>query len=153
MHDVQRSEPGNRKAVAKARRRVGRINSSLAQQRLRHLFDTDEKVCVERILTAAQSTVTARTNAGSAQPSGSPVLPSEAPDDGGTCPIPGARLHEFFTAMSSTVHAFEPLAPVGVPFRAALSRLPVASSGMGLLQDAPCADEIEDQAGPWKLKP
>ncbi|CAI5734366.1 unnamed protein product [Peronospora destructor] len=145
MHDVQRIEPGNRKAVAKARRRVGRINSSLAQQRLRHLFDTDEKVCVKRILTAAKSQVTARTNAGSAQPSGSTVLPSEAPDDGGTCPIPGARLHELFTAVSGTVHAFEPLAPVGAPFRAALSRLSVASSDMGLLQDAPCADEIEYQ--------
>uniref|UniRef100_A0AAV1T701 Uncharacterized protein n=1 Tax=Peronospora matthiolae TaxID=2874970 RepID=A0AAV1T701_9STRA len=55
MHAVQRSEPGNRKVVAKARRRVGRINSSLEQQRLHHLFDTDEKVCVKSILATARS--------------------------------------------------------------------------------------------------
>uniref|UniRef100_A0AAV1TZ42 Uncharacterized protein n=1 Tax=Peronospora matthiolae TaxID=2874970 RepID=A0AAV1TZ42_9STRA len=55
MHAVQRSRPGNRNIVVKARRRVGRINTSISEQRLRHLFATSEKVCAESIPATARS--------------------------------------------------------------------------------------------------
>uniref|UniRef100_A0AAV1VBN6 Reverse transcriptase domain-containing protein n=1 Tax=Peronospora matthiolae TaxID=2874970 RepID=A0AAV1VBN6_9STRA len=141
MHAVQRSEPGNRKVVAKERRRVGRINSSLEQQRLRHLFDTTEKVCVERILCTARSKREA-----TELPVGTAAPPPDLVElDEGACPIPGVRLHQFFTAVNTPVGAFDPMAPVGAPFRTAMDRLPPATVDMALLTDAPSSHEIEDQ--------
>ena len=140
MRAVERSEPSNRKAVSKARRRVGRINSSISQQRLRHLFDTSEKACVNEILDAARSKRT------SADAASSPTVPSDDDDaDPGICPVPGAQLHDFFTAVNTPVRAFDAMAPVGEPFRSALAHLPPATTNMELLQDAPAPDEIEEQ--------
>uniref|UniRef100_A0AAV1VP88 Reverse transcriptase n=1 Tax=Peronospora matthiolae TaxID=2874970 RepID=A0AAV1VP88_9STRA len=141
MHAVQQRVPGDRKVVAKARRRVGRINSSISQQRLRHLFDTTEKVCVERILCTARSKREA-----TELPVGTAAPPPDLVElDEGTCPIPGVRLHQFFTAVNTPVGAFDPMAPVGAPFRTAMDRLPPATVDMALLTDAPSSHEIEDQ--------
>uniref|UniRef100_A0AAV1VNW4 Reverse transcriptase n=1 Tax=Peronospora matthiolae TaxID=2874970 RepID=A0AAV1VNW4_9STRA len=144
MHAVQRSEPGNRKVVAKARRRVGRINSSISQQRLRHLFETSEKVCVESILATARSKREA--DEAAATPASTSAPPPDCVDvEEGTCPIPGESLHRFFTEVNSPVGAFDPMAPVGASFRAAMDRLPPATVDMALLTDGPSSHEIEDQ--------
>ena len=139
LHAVGRSDPSNRQAVAKARRRVGRINSSIVQQRLRHQFDTAEKACVDGILAAA------RAKRGSGEPTF--MLQDALPTDGvdtGICPIPSATLHDYFTAVSTPERAFNAMAPVGAPFRSALARLPAATSNMELLTEAPSPDNIED---------
>uniref|UniRef100_A0AAV1T4T1 Reverse transcriptase domain-containing protein n=1 Tax=Peronospora matthiolae TaxID=2874970 RepID=A0AAV1T4T1_9STRA len=144
MHAVQRSEPGNRKVVAKARRRVGRINSSISQQRLRHLFETSEKVCVESILATARSKREA--DEAAATPASTSAPPPDCVDvEEGTCPIPGESLHRFFTEVNTPVGAFDPMAPVGASFRAAMDRLPPATVDMALLTDGPSSHEIEDQ--------
>ena len=145
MRAVQRSGPSNRKAVAKARRRVGRINSSISLQRLRRLFDTDEKVCVDNILAAARTE-----RAPNEEPSvldtqdGVRATVTEEVDEG-TCPIPGEKLHDFFTKVNTPARPFDVMAMVGAPFRSALALLPAATRDMGLLQDAPSAEEIECQ--------
>ncbi|KAK1928268.1 Ribonuclease HI [Phytophthora citrophthora] len=138
LHAVQRHSPGNRSAVAKARRRVGRINSAVAQQQLRHQFDTSEKECVDGILAAARAKRTSTGPAATAPP------PSE-PANAGTCPIPAERLHEFFTAVNTPTHTFEAMAGTGERFRQALERLPAARERMELLREAPTVDDIEDQ--------
>ncbi|POM79948.1 Reverse transcriptase, partial [Phytophthora palmivora] len=122
LHAVERQDPSNRKAVAKARRRVGRVNSAIAQQQLRHQFDTAEKACVELSLL--------RTRRGRQRR---------------TCPIPGNQLHEFFTAVNTPVRTFDTMAAVGAPFHSALAHLPAATKRTELLTDAPTTDDIEDQ--------
>uniref|UniRef100_A0AAV1VP33 Reverse transcriptase n=1 Tax=Peronospora matthiolae TaxID=2874970 RepID=A0AAV1VP33_9STRA len=144
MHAVQRSEPGNRKVVAKARRRVGRITSSISQQRLRHLFETSEKVCVESILATARSQREADEAAATPASTSAPPPDCVAVEED-TCPIPGESLHRFFTEVNSPVGAFDPMAPVGASFRAAMDRLPPATVDMALLTDGPSSHEIEDQ--------
>uniref|UniRef100_H3H9A0 RNase H type-1 domain-containing protein n=1 Tax=Phytophthora ramorum TaxID=164328 RepID=H3H9A0_PHYRM len=143
LREVEHASPHDRPAVARARRRVGRVNSAIAQQQLRHKFDKDEKACVDGILAAA------RASRGSATPSASasrhpPPVPSTAADDG-SCPIPSDELHAFFTAVNTPAGTFEPMAPVGAPFRSAVAHLPAATSQPELLSDAPTTDDIEDQ--------
>uniref|UniRef100_H3GYC6 Reverse transcriptase domain-containing protein n=1 Tax=Phytophthora ramorum TaxID=164328 RepID=H3GYC6_PHYRM len=123
---VERSAPGDRTAVRRARRLVGRVNSAIEQQRLRHRFDTDEKACVADIpakVCATRETVrtTASGVAGSA--------------DDSTCPILGEELWRFFDSVNTLRQEFAPDAPVGAAFRSALARLPAA----------PSAGEVEDQ--------
>ncbi|RMX62684.1 hypothetical protein DD238_007976 [Peronospora effusa] len=143
LREVGRNEPSNRKAVAKARRRVGRINSSIAQQSLRHQFETSEKACVDGILAAARS----KRLSAEAPSSPKDALPPGSTDgeDTGFCPISGANLHTFFTAVNTPARAFDVMAPVGAPFCSALARLPAATSDMELLKDAPTTDDIEGQ--------
>uniref|UniRef100_H3H7T4 RNase H type-1 domain-containing protein n=1 Tax=Phytophthora ramorum TaxID=164328 RepID=H3H7T4_PHYRM len=143
LRAVEHASPHDRPAVARARRRVGRVNSAIAQQQLRHKFDKDEKACVDGILAAA------RASRGLATPSASasrhpPPVPSTAADDG-SCPIPSDELHAFFTAVNTPAGTFEPMAPVGAPFRSAVAHLPAATSQPELLSDAPTTDDIEDQ--------
>ncbi|KAH7489198.1 Retrovirus-related Pol polyprotein from type-1 retrotransposable element R2 [Phytophthora ramorum] len=143
LRAVEHASPHDRPGVARARRRVGRVNSAIAQQQLRHKFDKDEKACVDGILAAA------RASRGLATPSASasrhpPPVPSTAADDG-SCPIPSDELHAFFTAVNTPAGTFEPMAPVGVPFRSAVAHLPAATSQPELLSDAPTTDDIEDQ--------
>ncbi|ETL79309.1 hypothetical protein L917_20031, partial [Phytophthora nicotianae] len=45
LHAVVSAAPGDRTAVSRARRRVGRVSAAIDQQRLRHRFDTAEKAC------------------------------------------------------------------------------------------------------------
>ncbi|KAE9266080.1 hypothetical protein PR003_g32246, partial [Phytophthora rubi] len=40
LHDLERTRPHDRPAIAKARRRVGRVRSAIDQHMLRHRFDT-----------------------------------------------------------------------------------------------------------------
>jgi hypothetical protein len=141
LHAVERATPGDRTAVRRARRRVGRVNSAIAQQHLRHQFNTAEKDCVDGILAAAR---TQRTTAETSTSTATMAGPTDSTDDG-TCPIPGERLHEFFTTVNTPSGSFEPMAPVGAPFRSALARLPAATAQMELLSDAPTTDDIEDQ--------
>ena len=54
LHALERSQPHDRPAINKARRRVGRIRSAINQHLLRHKFDTGEKSCVEEVLSAAR---------------------------------------------------------------------------------------------------
>ncbi|GMF66291.1 unnamed protein product [Phytophthora lilii] len=106
----------------------------------RHQFDTDEKACVEAILAShrgQKSTAAARTAAGGSG--------SDSGEDDGTCPIPSARLHQHFTEVNTPRANFEPMAPLGAAFRAALARLPAATEASTLLTEAPTVDEIEDQ--------
>uniref|UniRef100_A0AAV1VAF4 Uncharacterized protein n=1 Tax=Peronospora matthiolae TaxID=2874970 RepID=A0AAV1VAF4_9STRA len=142
MHAVQRREPGDRKALAKARRCVGRINSSLEQQR--HLFDADEKMCVERVMTAAKSKVPARYVENSLQRSGSPILPPDDADNGVTCLIPGARLIEFFTVFPVRCMLSNPWRLLGT-VSWCLEPSSFGSKQHRVAIDAPCADEIEAQ--------
>uniref|UniRef100_H3H8H1 RNase H type-1 domain-containing protein n=1 Tax=Phytophthora ramorum TaxID=164328 RepID=H3H8H1_PHYRM len=55
LRAVEHASPHDRPGVARARRRVGRVNSAIAQQQLRHKFDKDEKACVDGILAAARA--------------------------------------------------------------------------------------------------
>lgn len=140
LHAVERATPSDRPAIRKARRRVGRVNSAIATQRLRHRFDTDEKACVEAVLASARAErATATAPAGTSAP-----RPTEAPDES-VCPIPGAQLWEFFTGVNTPGAPFDPMAPEGAPFREALARLPAATADTELLTDPPTADDIEDQ--------
>ncbi|EGZ15363.1 hypothetical protein PHYSODRAFT_505768, partial [Phytophthora sojae] len=77
LHAVEQASPGDRTAVRRARRRVGRVNSAIDQQHLRHRFDTDEKACVEDILAKARAQQetprTAASNAGTASDLAAPA--------------------------------------------------------------------------------
>uniref|UniRef100_H3H5C5 RNase H type-1 domain-containing protein n=1 Tax=Phytophthora ramorum TaxID=164328 RepID=H3H5C5_PHYRM len=140
LHAVERATPSDRRSIRRARRRVGRVNSAVEQQRLRHHFDTNEKGCVEILLAKARaqrSTTVARTAVG--EPN------SGAAEDDGTCPIPSERLHRHFTEVNTPGSSFDAMAPVGAPFRAALAHLPAATEASELLTEAPTPDEIEDQ--------
>ncbi|KAE9351052.1 hypothetical protein PR003_g5055, partial [Phytophthora rubi] len=146
LHAVERSAPSDRTAVRRARRRVGRVNSAIKQQRLRHRFDTEEKACVEDILAKARVT---REAARSTVPDGSlpagPATPAADSADDGTCPILGEDLWRFFDGVNSPRQEFTPDAPVGAAFRSALARLPAATRCKQLLMEAPTVDEVEDQ--------
>jgi hypothetical protein len=75
LHAVERATPGDRTAVRRARSRVGRVNSAIAQQHLRHQFNTAEKDCVDGILAAARTQrTTAETSTPTATMAGPPPL-------------------------------------------------------------------------------
>ncbi|OWY94090.1 reverse transcriptase, partial [Phytophthora megakarya] len=146
LHVVERRSPSNRSAVNKARRRVGLINAAIAQQRLRHQFDKDEKACVDGIFTAArEKRAMATTPTATTTTATTPTSSTASVVDASTCPIPGEELHRFFTAVNTPSGVFEPMAPVGAHFRSALARLPAARHNKELLTDHPTPDEIEDQ--------
>ncbi|KAH7489197.1 Retrovirus-related Pol polyprotein from type-1 retrotransposable element R2 [Phytophthora ramorum] len=146
LHAVERSTPSDRTTVRRARRRVGRVNSAIEQQRLRHRFDTDEKACVTDILAKACATrEAARTTASGGDPPAGPATPAAGSADDGTCPILGEELWRFFDSVNTPRQEFAPDAPVGAAFRSALARLPAATSCKELLTAAPSAGEVEDQ--------
>ncbi|KAE8881490.1 hypothetical protein PF003_g34466 [Phytophthora fragariae] len=146
LHAVERSAPSDRTAVRRARRRVGRVNSAIEQQRLRHRFDTDEKACVDDILAKARATrEAARSTDPVGGPRAGPATPTAGSADDGTCPILGEDLWRFFDGVNTPRQEFVPDAPVGAAFRSALARLPTATRCKQLLTEAPTADEVEDQ--------
>ncbi|CAI5734333.1 unnamed protein product [Peronospora destructor] len=134
LHAVGHSTPGDRSAINKARRRVGRINSAIEQQRLRHRFDTEEKACVENIFS------THRVAEDAALDTGAATTASEADD--GICPISSDQLWRYFDGVNTPCRGVDANAPVGTAF---MAQLPAASRLPDLLIAAPTADDIEDQ--------
>ncbi|EGZ05640.1 hypothetical protein PHYSODRAFT_533596, partial [Phytophthora sojae] len=125
------------------RRRVGRVNSAIDQQHLRHRFDTDEKACVEDILAKARAQQeTPRTAASSAGTASDPAAPAAGATDDGTCPIPGDELWRYFDGVNTPSQEFAPDAPAGAAFRSAMTHLPAASRFRELLTEAPTQDDI-----------
>ncbi|KAE9051033.1 hypothetical protein PF010_g33152, partial [Phytophthora fragariae] len=140
------SAPSDRTAVRRARRRVGRVNSAIEQQRLRHRFDTDEKACVDDNLAKARATrEAARSTDPVGGPHAGPATPTAGSADDGTCPILGEDLWRFFDGVNTPRQEFAPDAPVGAAFRSALARLPTATRCKQLLTEAPTADEVKNQ--------
>jgi ribonuclease HI len=129
MAAVQRERPDDRTAIRKARRRVGRIRSATALQRLRHDFARDEAKCVATILKRASAETAAE----------------EHPD---TCPIGREELHRHFTGTNAPRSAFDFDAVRGQEFRAALANF-LPAAGTTAETDAFDAelmvDEVEDQ--------
>ncbi|CAI5725966.1 unnamed protein product [Peronospora destructor] len=119
LRAVGRSDLNNRKALAKARRRMGRIKFSIAQQHLRHQFDTSEKACIDGILAAARSKRLSTEEIFTPQD----AFPLDPTDE----------------------RAFDAIEPVGALFRSALARLPAATRDMELLKDALTTEDIEGQ--------
>ncbi|KAE9340516.1 hypothetical protein PF008_g11062 [Phytophthora fragariae] len=142
--------PQDRPAISRARRRVGRIRSAINQRLLRHRFDTAEKECVDGILAKAR---TERAAAAAARESGGAAAAAaraaadgeEQQEDAGTCPIPGAQLWRHFDQVNTPAKAFDPEAPDGEAFRAAMASLPAVTRFRGLLTEAPTADDIDTQ--------
>eukprot|EP00644_Phytophthora_capsici_P010228 jgi/Phyca11/19680/fgenesh1_pg.PHYCAscaffold_51_\ len=133
--------------IAKARRRVGRIRSAINQQLLRHKFDTDEKACVDGILSTARAERAARAATPSPPASGAPTTTVSAPgaivtNDDGTCPIPSDKLWRHFDAVNTPRLDFDAEAPGSEAFRAAMDHLPAATRFLDLLKEAPSTDEI-----------
>uniref|UniRef100_H3H5C4 Reverse transcriptase domain-containing protein n=1 Tax=Phytophthora ramorum TaxID=164328 RepID=H3H5C4_PHYRM len=152
LHALERARPQARPAIAKARRRVGRIRSAIDQQLLRHRFDTAEKECVDGILAAARTARDARTTVRAAAATGTTATPetavtsgTEQQDDNGTCPIPSEVLWRHFDSVNTPQRDFDPEAPEGAAFRSAMARLPAATRFMELLKEAPSTDGIEVQ--------
>uniref|UniRef100_A0AAV1TA56 Uncharacterized protein n=1 Tax=Peronospora matthiolae TaxID=2874970 RepID=A0AAV1TA56_9STRA len=73
------------------------------------------------------------------------ALPDSVDVEEVTCLIPGARLHQLFTAVNTPMGASDPMAQVGASFRAALNRLYPATVDMALLTDASSSHKIENQ--------
>ncbi|KAE9144590.1 hypothetical protein PF005_g33696, partial [Phytophthora fragariae] len=112
LHAVERSAPSDRTAVRRARRRVGRVNSAIEQQRLPHRFDTDEKACVDDILAKARATrEAARSTDPVGGPRAGPATPTAGSADDGTCPILGEDLWRFFDGVNTPRQEFVPDAP------------------------------------------
>ncbi|KAE9125654.1 hypothetical protein PF010_g5546 [Phytophthora fragariae] len=95
--DQQQRRPSP--AIAKARRRVGRIRSVIDP---RHRFDSAEKECVEAILEKSRAEREARTGARTttieAAPPGATPTP---PLDDGMCPISSDRLWQHFEVVNT----------------------------------------------------
>ncbi|OWZ00696.1 reverse transcriptase, partial [Phytophthora megakarya] len=123
---VQRATPTDQRAVRKARRRVGRVRTSMATQELRQAFAKDEAKCVERILKGASAETAAE----------------EHPD---VCPIGRDELHRHFTGINSAPAPFHYDAPQGHEFRAALDNLPTPTEETDAFTDELTLDEVEDQ--------
>ncbi|KAE9265324.1 hypothetical protein PR003_g32492, partial [Phytophthora rubi] len=102
LHDLERTQPHDRPAIAKARRREGRVRSAIDQHMLRHRFDTAEKECVEGILASASAEREARTGAQTTATEAAPpgATPTPPPDDG-TCPISSDRLRQHFEVVNT----------------------------------------------------
>ena len=126
MQTTQRTNPGDRQAVQKARRRVGRIRASMAQLDLRRAFATDEATCVAKILDGA-----------SAETAG-----VEHPD---TCPIGREELHRHFVGTSTAPAPFNYDAAVGREFRAVLNDFSMDTLGGDCFDGEILIDEVEDQ--------
>ncbi|UIZ21461.1 hypothetical protein KXD40_001150 [Peronospora effusa] len=85
---VQRSTPGGRRAMRKARRRAGRVRAAVVKQQLRQAFAQDEAKCVEKILQSASADSAVE----------------EHPD---SCPIGRDELHRYFTGTSTAPATFD----------------------------------------------
>ncbi|POM65164.1 LOW QUALITY PROTEIN: Reverse transcriptase, partial [Phytophthora palmivora] len=146
LHAVERASPSDRTAVRRARRRVGRVNSAITQQRLRSRFDKDEKACVDEILaTARMQRESARTTDSCTDTAPRPAPPVAVVVDDSTCPIPGVELWRFFDGVNTPQQEFAPDAATGATFRSAMAHLPTASRFRELLTEAPTLDDIETQ--------
>ncbi|OWY99629.1 reverse transcriptase [Phytophthora megakarya] len=126
MHAVQRATPTDQRAVQRARRRVGRVRTSMAKQELRQTLAKDEAKCVERIL----KSLTAET------------AEDEHPE---TCPISASDLHDHFTGTNTPRINFLPDEACGERFRRAMAGIGQPPSQRDALTDDLTEDEVEDQ--------
>lgn len=127
MAATQQATPRDQRAVRRARRRVGRVRASMAQQELRHEFAKDESKCVAKILKTASTETAAE---------------DEHPE---TCPIDAATLHAHFTGVNAPRTDFDYDATSGREFRAAMSDLPPATVEIDAFDAELTIDEVEDQ--------
>ncbi|KAE9206245.1 hypothetical protein PF002_g20069 [Phytophthora fragariae] len=140
--DQQQRRPSP--AIAKARRRVGRIRSVIDP---RHRFDSAEKECVEAILEKSRAEREARTGARTttieAAPPGATPTP---PLDDGMCPISSDRLWQHFEVVNTPPVELIPrhtrVKPSAPRWR---DYPPPAARFAELLTEAPTADHIETQ--------
>ena len=126
MAATQRATPHDQRAVRRARRRVGRVRASFAQQELRRLFARDEAKCVASLLARASPETAAE----------------EHPD---ACPIDAATLHAHFTGVNAPRTDFDYDATSGHAFRQTLDSLAPASTAADAFTDDISVDEVEDQ--------
>ncbi|UIZ21587.1 hypothetical protein KXD40_001115 [Peronospora effusa] len=94
---IQRSTPGDRWAMRKARRRAGRFRAAVVKQQLRQAFAQDEAKCVEKILQSASADSAVE----------------EHPD---SCPIGREELHRYFTGTSTAPATFDYTSASGQEF-------------------------------------
>ncbi|CAI5733073.1 unnamed protein product [Peronospora farinosa] len=126
LQTTQQASPADQRAVRKARRRVGRIRSSMAQQQLRRDFAQDEAKCVTKLLADASVDTAGE----------------EHPD---TCPIDREEMHRYFTGTCTERVPFDYDAPQGQEFRAALDVYTPALLEADALDEELSMDEVEYQ--------
>ncbi|CAH0489596.1 unnamed protein product [Peronospora farinosa] len=123
---IQRSTPGDRRAMRKARRRAGRVRAAVVKQQLRQAFAQDEAKCVEKILQSASAESAVE----------------EHPD---SCPIGREELHRYFTGTSTAPATFDYTSASGQEFRAALDSFQPADVAPDAFTGELQFDEVEDQ--------
>uniref|UniRef100_H3GYD4 Reverse transcriptase domain-containing protein n=1 Tax=Phytophthora ramorum TaxID=164328 RepID=H3GYD4_PHYRM len=126
METTQRATPSNRTATRRARRRVGRIRSSMKMQEMRQAFARDETKCVQEVLRAASAKTAVE----------------EHPE---TCPIDAATLHAHFTQTNTPRINFMPTEACGEQFRAAMASIGPVTAARDALTDDLAVDEVETQ--------
>lgn len=134
MSSIQRATPNDRRAIRKARRRVGRVRASMAQLELRRIFSKDEAKCVASILKSASADKAVE----------------DHPD---TCPIGRTELHRHFTGTSSVRSTFDYDASSGQEFRAALDSFEPAVMEAEAFDGEVSVNEVEDQFFGWQRLP
>ncbi|KAE9045926.1 hypothetical protein PR001_g4764 [Phytophthora rubi] len=123
---TQQATPTDSRAMRRARRRVGRIRSSMTQQQPRQDFVRDEAKCVARILRSASAE-------------------SAAEEQHDTCPIGREELHRHFTGTSAVRTEFDYADERGQEFREALAGSEQATEATDAFGEEFTLDEIEDQ--------
>ncbi|TYZ67401.1 hypothetical protein PybrP1_005310, partial [[Pythium] brassicae (nom. inval.)] len=125
---AQSAPQPSRRAVNKARRRAGRVRNAMRRESTRKLFESNEKTCMQRILSQAAADGT---------DSSSPALPSR-------CPISRDELQRHFQGTNAPVREFEFDAPAGRSFVQLLDALPVVQHAAGAFEDEIGDEEVED---------
>ncbi|UIZ24629.1 hypothetical protein KXD40_006565 [Peronospora effusa] len=123
---IQRSTPGDQRAMRKARRRAERVRAAVVKQQLRQAFAQDEAKCVERILQSASADSAVE----------------EHPD---SCPIGRDELHRYFTGTSTAPATFDYTSASGQEFRAALDSFQPADVAPDAFTGELQVDEVEDK--------
>ncbi|KAK1935455.1 Retrovirus-related Pol polyprotein from type-2 retrotransposable element R2DM [Phytophthora citrophthora] len=126
LSTVQRTAPTDQRAVRKARRRVGRVRTSMATQELRQAFAKDEAKCVERLLKSV-------------------LVETAGEEHPETCPIGRDELHRHFTGTSTAPAPFHYDATEGQEFRAAMDSFLPATAETDAFEDELTVDDVEDQ--------
>ncbi|UIZ24765.1 hypothetical protein KXD40_006566 [Peronospora effusa] len=121
---IQRSTPGDQRAMRKARRRAGRVRAAVVKQQLRQAFAQDEAKCVEKILQSASAESAVE----------------EHPD---SCPIGRDELHRYFTGTSTAPATFDYTSASGQEFPPVLT---VYAHNTAAFTCAVCAHTCRDLA-------